>query len=103
MTRESTTGEITLRRAWERAVLRGHPWGHCARYGTIRWLRYPEDHPCRFAAVVRAAACWESEGDGSEIAARFSRELRTEAAVWERIEDEEFATMAAGIRRLANA
>ena len=95
---DPTSGEICARRAWEQVFLLIHH-DCCPPYGSWAWLRLPDEHPCRFAALVRAAACWARDGEGTEIAMRFLTDIINDEAVWDRIEDEEWRRVARQVVR----
>ncbi len=60
----------------------------------------PHNDPRRIAAVVIAAECWAVDGD--DLEARLRRELADAAAAEERLAEEDFARVAAGVRATAN-
>lgn len=66
--------------------------------GSPQFDRLDWDDPLRLASTVRAAGAWWYDGRPERIAER----LRDELAVMDQLADDEFARVAARVRRLAD-
>jgi len=96
-TTPSSRADIARRKAWaRRMILAGEP---PVKYGSRAWHALPETDRRRVAGVVLAAECWATDED--ELSTRLHREIADGRAVTEQLEREDFAIMAAGVRRLA--
>lgn len=92
---------MTAGRAWaQHLVRRGQALGAVPRYSSSAWRALPDNDPRKVAACVVAAECWAEHVDTLEE--RLHTEIATARAEREDYEAEQWAAMAARVRRRAN-
>lgn len=88
---------------WAVALIRrGRALGALPRYGSPHWCSLPDSDPRKVAAVVVAAECWWVECDKDHIAQRLQDELTVERQIQAGREAQQFADVAAQVRRRAD-
>ncbi len=86
---QSQAGSCYGRRAWARAMIEKAKGHAVPEYGSVDWLRLPDAHPARIAAVVIAAEAWASSGD--RLVSDIEREVDQMRRSAKRAEDEAYA------------
>ncbi|MHB8342276.1 MAG: hypothetical protein ACYDB7_14075 [Mycobacteriales bacterium] len=89
---------------WARSLIRaGSPAGQPPPFGSREWLALADGDRRKVAAVVLAALCWWDESRPSRIAERARIELDAHRRAAVQLDAEEFAALAAAVRRMANS
>lgn len=84
-------------------IRRGRDAGPVHAYGSRAWELLPDSDPRKVAAVCIAAEAWATEADEDTIRERLEVEIAHLRHQLDTADAERFATVAADVRRHANA